>query len=490
MSFDAGPPDRRDTRVATARAWSAHGEPVFRDSHGRLVAIWAGIPGEACRVSLKHEGRNRVDVRWEAAVDAPHEGRRDAPCARFHSCGGCPMMHLDPGWQRRARLAAARAAFRLGGIGDLVPKDVVSSPAGDEDYRHIVKLNAGRSDIGRPRLGTYQRGTHRVLPIPDCTVATPVLRELMTVVSHHFIDLDIHPYDEEDGSGTLRHVVMRQSRATGQVLVTLIVTRIDKRVRDLADRIMEGHGAVAGVSAHINDQQTNAIYATPADPEDGEEAKAHSTGFKRIAGAPVIEDTLLDVRLRIGPGDFYQANPPVADSIAADLLDLLEPWAERPVADLYCGVGGFTLVLAKRHGWAFGAEAVPGAIRRAAENAQLNHIAAEFAVGRVADLLPGLKARLGDRAPVVMLDPARRGLEAGVIEGVVDLQPSAVAYLSCNPAAMARDLVRFRQEGWSVDTVRAYDMFPQTTHLEMLAILTPPEAPVAARRAPRRRVVR
>lgn len=493
MTFDRATSDRasgrNDTRVATARGWSSHGEAVFRDSHGRLVAVWAGIPGEACRVSLKHEGRNRVDVRWESPIEAPHEGRRHAPCARFHSCGGCPMMHLEPDWQRRARLAAARAAFRLEGVGDLVPKDVVPSPVGDDDYRHVVKLNAGRSDIGRPRLGTYQRGSHRVLPIPDCNVATPVLRELMTVVSHHFIALDVFPYDEEDGSGTLRHVVMRQSRATGQVLVTLVVTRIDKRVRELADAIIQGHGAVAGVAAHINDQRTNAIYATPEPREDDEKA-TYNTGFKRIAGAPVIEEKLHGVRLRIGPGDFYQANPAVADVIAADLLELLEPWAERPVADLYCGVGGFTLVLAKRHGWAFGAEAVPGAVRRAVENAQLNHISAEFDVGRVAELLPALKTRLGDRAPVVMLDPARRGLEPGVVDGVVDLKPSAVAYLSCNPLAMARDLVAFRKAGWNVETVRAYDMFPQTTHLEMLALLTPPEAPVPARRAPRRRIVR
>jgi 23S rRNA (uracil1939-C5)-methyltransferase len=476
------------TRVVTPQRWSDHGEAVARHTDGRLVSVWAGIPGEAAHASLVHAGRNKIQARFEAPAAGAHEGRRAPPCNRFSGCGGCPMMHLEPDWQRRARRAAAKAAFRAEGLEDLVPADVVPSPDGDEEYRHVVKLSAGRSDHGNMRLGAYMRGSHHVLPIPTCTVATPQLREAMKVVSHHFIDLDVHPYDEQTETGTLRHVVMRQSRANGQILVTLVVTRIDKRVRALADRIMGGLGAVAGVAAHINDQPGNAIFAPAPEPE--EEGEEPRPPFKRLAGSPVIEDTLAGVRLRIGPGDFFQANPGMADRIATDLVELLAEWKERPFVDLYCGVGGFALVGARAHGWALGAEVVPGAVFRATENAQLNHLPAEFVHGRIADLVPGLVERLGDRAPVIMLDPARRGLEKGVIEGVIALKPAAVAYLSCNPRAMARDLRRFKGLGWTVQETRAYDMFPQTTHLEMLALLLPPEAPEPARRAPRRRVVR
>lgn len=475
------------TRVVTPQRWSDHGEAVSRHPDGRLIAMWAGIPGEAAHASLVHAGRNKVEARFEAPAAGAHEGRRAPPCGRFHSCGGCPMMHLEPEWQRRARLAAAKAAFRSQGLDELVPDHVVPSPDGDTEYRHVVKLSAGRSDHGNPRLGAYMRGSHKVLPIPSCDVATPALREAMKVVSHHFIDLEIPPYDEESGRGVLRHVVMRQSRATGHILVTLVVTSLDRRVRELADRIMNGLGHVLGVSAHVNEEPGNAIFAPAKEPEDGEEPRPP---FKRIAGSPVIEDTLAGVRLRIGPGDFFQANPGMADRIATDLVALLAGWKDRPFVDLYCGVGGFALVGARAHGWALGAEVVPGAVFRATENAQLNHLPAEFVHGRIVDLVPGLITRLGDRAPVIMLDPARRGLERGVIEGVVELKPAAVAYLSCNPRAMARDLRRFKDLGWTVQETRAYDMFPQTTHLEMLALLVPPEAPEPARRAPRRRVIR
>ncbi|MEC8424011.1 MAG: hypothetical protein VX000_09550, partial [Myxococcota bacterium] len=239
-----------NSRVVTPQRWSDHGEAVVRHEDGRLIALWAGIPGEAAHASLVHAGRNRIEARFEAPAAGPHAGRRAPPCKRYRACGGCPMMHLTPDWQRRARRATARAAFRAEGLEELVPDEVVPSPDGDTEYRHVVKLSAGRSDHGRPRLGAYMRGSHHVLPIPECNVATPGLREAMKVVSHHFIDLDVRPYDEATGQGTLRHVVMRQSRATGHILVTLVVTAIDKRVRALADRIMEGLGAVVGVSAH------------------------------------------------------------------------------------------------------------------------------------------------------------------------------------------------------------------------------------------------
>jgi 23S rRNA (uracil1939-C5)-methyltransferase len=470
-------------RVAMPERWSAQGEAVLEARDGRLVAVWAGIPGETGECTTWHAGRNKVEARFEKPVGEPHESRRRPPCTRFDACGGCPLMHMEPDWQRRARRAIAKAAFAPEGLQDLVPSEVVPSPGGDEGYRHVVKLNAGRSDDGRPRLGTYRRSTHKVLPIPECNVATPLLRKVMRVVAFQYIEADVWPYEEQSGDGVLRHVVLRQSRATGQVLVTLIVTRIDGQVRRLADAIQAAHGAIAGVCAHINERPGNAMFAPP-DPEDTRPP------FKRLAGSPTIEDTLLDVRLKIGPGDFFQANPAAADRIATDLLEMLSPWKDRPALDLYCGVGGFTLLLAKAHGWALGAEVVPGAVARASENARLNHVGAEFTHGKVLDLLPAVAQRMQGRAPVVLLDPARRGLEDGVIDAVGSLDPSAIAYLSCNPRSMARDLSEFLRAGWHVESLRAYDMFPQTSHVEMLALLLPPVPPEPSRGAPRRRLVR
>ena len=120
----------------------------------------------------------------------------------------------------------------------------------------------------------------------------------------------------------------------------------------------------------------------------------------------------------------------------------------------------------------------------------LLHLPAEFQRGAVLDRLPEIGRRVAGRGPVVVVDPARRGLEDNVVEGILALQPAQVAYLSCNPRALATDLQRFVAAGWSIRALRAYDMFPQTAHVELLALLSPPTPPVVTARAPRRKILR
>ena len=176
--------------------------------------------------------------------------------------------------------------------------------------------------------------------------------------------------------------------------------------------------------------------------------------------------------------------------MVSDVVELLAEDRDRPVVDLYSGVGAFTLALAKHHGWGIGIEGVASAVRRARENAQLNHIKAEFLAGPVESHLYDLTKRLKGAAPVVVMDPSRRGLDEEVIDSVIELKPARAVYVSCNPASLARDLVSFLGAGWSIAGIKAYDMFPQTSHLELVVDLRPASKPKATRGGPRRRIVR
>ena len=472
-------PSRYRTERMTPHYWHPDGDAVVP---GDLpVDVWGGIPGEAAEVELLHTGRHRIVGRFHSPVGEPHPLRRPPPCEHFDACGGCPLMHLTPAGQERARLAMLRDALTEVGLGALTPSTVQPSPEGDEGYRHVVKLVVGRSDHGHLRIGTFARRTHRVVAIPGCNVATPTLRRVMSVVAHLIIELDIWPFDAETGRGTLRHVVMRQSRATGEVMVTLVAGSRNRALGILAERLSGSVGEVAGVHLHLNDDPGNNIFARD---EEGQVLTV------KLVGKDGIEEHLDEVILGVGPGDFYQANPAMAEQIARDLMALLEPDRERPLLDLYCGVGAFTLALGRQHGWALGVETVGGAVHRARENARRNRISAEFLAGDTIEMLPEVARRLEGRHPVVMLDPARRGAGDGVLAGVLAMHPARIVYLSCNPRALARDLVELQAAGWRVRELRAYDMFPQTMHLEALALLDPPKAPGDSRPPPRRQVVR
>lgn len=468
---------RREVVVVPDR-WSPQGE-VELMLRGQPMRIWSGIPGEKVRVKVTHSGQNR-DYAMILDVLEPHPHRVDPPCDRFHLCGGCPLMHLSPEGQRIARRKMVLDAFAEEGLRDVSVGDVQPSPDGEANFRHSIKLGVGTSDHGRLRIGAWARRSRDVVPIPGCVVATPTLRRVMGLVAHHVIDLNLRPYDPREDTGVLRSVLLRQSRTDGTVLVTLVAGRRVRELSELANQIGSG-GDVSGVALHLNSEPGNAIF------------KRDEFGAVRtlcLGGRPWVEEELLGVSYRVGAGEFFQTNPAVAERIYGRTLDRLELQQGEGLVDLYCGVGGFALPGARITGWALGVEEIEGAVEQARESARRNKIPAEFVAGQVRELLPDLAKRVAGSRPAVVVNPARRGLEDGVIDGILGLEPRRIAYISCNARALARDLRQFREAGLSIGHVELFDMFPNTAHVEAVALIEgKPSSTTPRRRAPRRKVV-
>jgi 23S rRNA (uracil1939-C5)-methyltransferase len=463
----------------TANRWLPRGEAVV--DADRPLVIWNGIPGERARVRVVHRGRNQAQALWvEAPEPDPH--RRAPPCDRVHLCGGCPLMHLDPAGQELARRALMGDALREVGLDDVPVGAFHPCPTGEGGFRYVIKLGVGTSDRGSLRVGAWGRRSRQVVPIPECLVTTDTLRQAMKVLAHHVIQQELWPYEPETDRGVLRSVVLRESRTTGEVLVTLVAGRFVPGLKALAEALAADLNAVAGVWVHLNSGPGNAIFV-----RDDEGV----VGVRPLIGKETIDESILGIDYRIGPGDFFQTNPATAEVLYGRALARLALAEGDAVVDLYCGVGGFALQAARQSGWALGVEEVDGAVSRARETARRLRIPAEFASGRVVDVLAGLAARLGDARPIVVVNPARRGLEEGVADAILALKPRRIAYVSCNPRALARDLVQFRDAGFSIGEIELFDMFPQTAHVEALTVLDAADADQdAGRRAPRRRVVR
>lgn len=482
---DSRPPRRprgggdRPVAVVTPDYWNFRGETVV-EGRKRLL-VWQGIPGEQARVRVIHQGRNQDRGRWLSSR-RPDRRRVEPACERYTPCGGCPLMHLNDRGQRDVRRGLVAAALAEAGV-ELEVEPVVPAPS-TRDFRHLIKVGFGYSDIGRPRMGAFGRASRDLVPIPKCLVATPTLREVMKIVAHHFIDLDIRPFVPERG-GLLRYMVARQSAHSGEVLITLVAARNHRLLRQLAEAIEQNCAAVVGVHLHLNDGPGNAIF-----DRDGQGV----VGTSRLVGRMTITDRIAGVDYRIGPGDFFQTHPAMADRLYRDVIAMSTDGGMAggvPVVDLYAGVGGFALALAPKCGWAVGVEGVEGAVRRARESASAGEISAEFTCGEVLDVLPELARRLKGRRPLVVLNPARRGLEDGVIDGVMALDPRRIIYVSCNPQALGRDLRAFMAAGWTAGAVRPYDMFPNTAHVEVVCDLRPPDGGRAPTlRSPRRKVIR
>lgn len=465
----------------TPERWTPRGEVVVSPKQGhRPLIVWGGIPGEEARVRVVHRGRNQaLGIVVEPLRPDPH--RVGPPCDRFDVCGGCPLMHLDAEGQRLAHQAMVRQALDGEGLSDVTLGAHHGSPDGLEDFRHVVKLGVGYSDNGRIKVGAWGRRNRSIVPIPRCHVASPALRRVMASLAHHIIEMNIRPYEPAEDRGVLRAAVLRSSRTTGEVLVTLVAGRRIRELTELAEAVGQSCGEVVGIWLHLNDEPGNAIYSAD---------DTGRIGVIPLLGKGWIEEKIGDVTYRVGPGDFFQTNPSMAQTLYQRAVERLDPGAEDAVVDLYCGVGGLALQAASRAGYVVGVEEVDGAVTRAREAARQNRLNAEFLSGRVQDVLGDLSRRLAGVRPRVSVNPARRGLEDDVVDQIVALQPSRVAYISCNPRALARDLVRFRAGGMRIGEVELFEMFPNSAHVECLVTLDGPDDGGSKRRAPRRKVLR
>ena len=459
--------------------WSPRGEAVADLPNGKALHLWNCIVGERAEVRVQHRGQNQW-AGYLVGTNKPHETRVDPPCKKFVGCGGCPVMHMNEKGQWRVRRALVDAALSEHGLND-VWLSHHDCPDGLGDYRHLIKLGAGYSTRSHSNRH-WGRRNRAIVPIPKCNVAAPILVKTMRALAHQVVEMKIRPYEVEWDEGVLRAAVLRASRATGEVLVTLVIGRRIRELRDLADNLADEVSDIVGVWVHNNTEPGNAIIHRE---EDG------VVGVGALSGRSWIEEVLNGVRYRIGPGDFFQTNPSTAELIYRRTMERVELSSTDSYVDLYCGVGGLALQGAARAGWTMGIEEVAGAVHRAQESARLNGFTAEFKAESVIDALPDLKRRVGQRGPCVTVNPARRGLEEGVIDGILELKPRRLAYVSCNPRSLARDLAHFKGAGWSIGEIELFDMFPNTPHVETLVTLEPPGAmKIQPARPPKRRVVR
>ncbi|MDP2305617.1 MAG: 23S rRNA (uracil(1939)-C(5))-methyltransferase RlmD [Pseudomonadota bacterium] len=406
------------------------GEAVTDGPHP--TRVFGGIPGEEAEVRVLGRGGHVDYGEWVGAAE-PSADRISPSCPHYRPCGGCPWMHLGPDAARRWRRALVVDALLDAGLPAEVGAQVeavVPCPDGDLGYRHLAKLVARGAD-GGVRLGAFGRNSHDVVDVEGCAVLAPALRA--------WTELRLPLPD-----GLLRHVVVRRSRSHGTVLATLVARRDTPELRRVAATL-----PADGVFLHLNDRPGDAIFAAAGPTE-------------RICGVELLEEHVDGVVFGVGPTDFFQTNPSTAARLWADL-----PRPDgRALLDLYCGVGAVALQLGRSASDVLGIEASPAAVARARQNAARNGIAARFEAGAVGAELPASFA-----GGLVIVNPPRSGLGPGVAEQVVALRPSELVYVSCDPRTLARDLVRLVAGGLRVRRVTPYDMFPQTVHVETVAVL-------------------
>jgi len=323
-------------------------------------------------------------------------------------------------------------------------------------YRNQAKLVLRRSERRGLLVGLFRPGTHTVVDIRDCPVHHPFIQVTLARIIPLLEESNLPTYDERTRLGTLRYLVLRASRWTKSVQVILVTAReLDRPLLALLRRVAR-LPRVRSVVHNYNPSPGNVIFGDR---------------FTPVTRESTLRERIGDLKFKTHAGAFLQANIPVANRIYNYAAAAAQTEANDIVADLYCGVGALTFHLAPRAKLTVGIEESPVAAADARSNLRWNGFHnVRILTATAQDGVKELQKRFGS-VGVIALNPPRKGVDAETREGIVQLAPRRIVYVSCNPTSLIRDLQWFESHGYHTDHIQPFDMFPQTDHIECVATL-------------------
>lgn len=338
---------------------------------------------------------------------------------------------------------------------DILPTIPMENPVG---YRNKAQIPVRRMD-GRLATGFYKKNSHELVEIEDYYIQDPAIDEAIKRVRDILQRFQVRGYNEAKNEGQIRHIIIRRGHYSHEMMVVL-VTRKEKffKGKEIASIIHEELPEVVSVIQNINEEKTNVIL--------GDKEKV-------LYGRSYIEDQLLGKTYRISSKSFYQVNTEQTEKLYQTAIEFAALQKEDTVIDAYSGIGTIGLSLADKVKEVYGMELVPEAIEDAQFNALTNKIEnAHYEVGKAETVMKKWQDK-GVKPSVIVVDPPRKGLDARFIALAIDMAPAKLVYISCNPATFARDAKLFAESGYEVKKVQPVDLFPQTHHVELVALLAP-----------------
>lgn len=421
---------------------------------GRAVFVPRALPGERWEIRIVKVSASAVYARGESLL-AASPARAEADCPYYGRCGGCDTRHMRYEEELRFKLDRVNSALTRIGKQATLAECILGS---EETARYRNKgIFAIAEENGKAVFGFYRERSHALIAMSDCLIQKALCIRVASAVTDFMNENRIPAYDEKSGHGLVRHVFCRESIHREDAVACIVAaggfgSLTESFVTFLRARCPE----LTGIVLNVNKSSGNTVL---------------SGAFHTLWGRDCIRDTLCGLSFSIAPQAFFQINPPQAEKLYQKALDYAQLGPHSLALDLYCGAGTISLCLAQQAEHVIGAEIVPEAIENAQANAAQNGVSnVEFIcadAGKAADEL----ATRGLRPDVIVVDPPRKGMDETAITAIARMQPDRVVYVSCNPATLARDVLRFQPLGYSLRHATAVDMFPKTCHTECVALL-------------------
>ncbi|WP_283700397.1 23S rRNA (uracil(1939)-C(5))-methyltransferase RlmD [Clostridium perfringens] len=434
------------------------GEGIAKIDNKYPIFIEGALKGEKVKVRIVKVNKNFAYGKLMEVLE-PSEERVNPPCAIYKRCGGCKLQHAS--YKAQLDFKWDRVKDCVSKIGKLDPS-IVKYPLGMEEpwrYRNKVQLPIGLIN-GEVKIGFFAPRSHDIIDMESCLIQDEIGDKVVKLTREWIEKFNIRPYNvdgEYDEKGIVRHIMIRRGFTTNEVMVVL-VTNGEKlpHKEEFVDLMVKNIPGIKSVIQNINSKKTNVILGLES---------------KTLWGEDTISDYIGDFRFNISPLSFFQVNPTQTEVLYGKVLEYANLTGNEEVFDAYCGTGTITLFLSQKAKKVYGVEIIPQAIDNAWINAKENKVEnVEFFVGESEVVIPDLINK-GVKADVVVVDPPRKGCDKKLLDAITNIDAKKIVYVSCDPSTLGRDLKVLEENGYKTLEVQPVDMFPNTAHIENVALL-------------------
>ena len=426
------------------------------DIEGQKVIVKNALEGQVVRFSINKKKRDKIEGRLLEVIE-PSPIEQPAACKHFGICGGCRYQNLSYEQQLDLKKRQVEELIEKNGLSFDI-ENIYGSPI-TEGYRNKMEFTFGDEEKDGPlALGMHKKNSfYDIVTLDDCRIVDPDFNVLLQAILKYFKEKGETYFHKIRHEGFLRHLVMRRSVKTGDILINLVTTtqsRLDES--EFVNMILSQKidGKVVGILHTLNDNLADVV---------------QSDETKTLYGQDYFYEYLYNMRFKISPFSFFQTNTLGAEVLYDQVREYVGETKDKLVYDLYTGTGTIAQMLAPVASKVVGVEIVEEAVESAKKNAVDNHLDnCEFIAGDVLKVVDNLTKK----PDILVLDPPRDGIHPKALRKIINFNVDEMVYVSCKPTSLMRDLLVFREAGYEVKRACLVDMFPGTVHVETVVLLS------------------
>jgi len=437
---------KNDIVNGTIKDLNDDGQGVLKLDDGQVIFVPNALPNEQVCIQIINT-KSKFAIAKVNEFKISSENRITPHCKCFSKCGGCDIMHCNKAFQLTFKTNKVKLAFKR-----IIGVDVKVNPCISlNEFRYRNKIALPVNQAGE--IGLFRKNSHSVLPINDCLITQEWNKELINCVSKYIQKSKISCYNEETKTGLLKHIVAR--KIGDSILITLVINGKTIPSEKTLINLLKSKFINFGLNLNINTLHNNVILANE---------------WKHIYGLKELLANEYGISYPVSNASFFQVNDDIKTAIYDSILSQID--SNSIVVDAYSGAGLLSAIISKKAKKCYGIEIIPEATNNANELKKQNNLKNLYNInGDCSVKLPKLIKTLNKGEIIVTLDPPRKGCDKKVLDAIITSVPNNIIYISCDPNTLARDSKIILNSGnYKIKDLQPYDMFPQTKHVETVAV--------------------